>query len=251
MRTLILTLLFATTVFGQATTENSPSLNTNQHLVTQDTNEVAVLRAQVETMRDYNERLLSTVYWSLGTIAGIAVLLVGFSWFTNYKIYERDKSALKQELNALFSNQLLQIQNKLNEELSGKLEDISTKSVAAAKTISEQSISSLNYKMSSIEKKVLSLRYRAIESEARYWELKGVKGNEIDRYRDMLPLAIELNDENAISKSLEGLLRMFKAGVFPFYGYVPSLVTTLDSLPAKYSTEVAAIKESLKNAKSK
>jgi len=37
-----------------------------------DPAEVAVLNAQLSLMRDYDQRLLSTVYWSLGTIATIA-----------------------------------------------------------------------------------------------------------------------------------------------------------------------------------
>jgi len=34
-------------------------------------NEVLVLQTQLEVMRQYNDQLISTVYWSLGTIAAL------------------------------------------------------------------------------------------------------------------------------------------------------------------------------------
>src|SRR6266849_9833581 len=46
--------------------------------------EVQALRAQLEVMRRYDDRILSTVYWSLGTVVLLAVLLYGFSWYTNF-----------------------------------------------------------------------------------------------------------------------------------------------------------------------
>ncbi len=63
-----------------------------------DTLQVAVLRAQLATMRDHNDQLLATVFWALGTVAGLAVLLVGYNWFTQSRAYERDQVALRQAL---------------------------------------------------------------------------------------------------------------------------------------------------------
>lgn len=260
MKTLILLLLFSTVIVAQTPPQIVASPSPRQLIETQETKETAILKAQLEIMREYNERLLNTVYWSLGTLVVIAVLLVGFSWFTNYKIYERDKAALRQELSGAVDSQILGIRNKLNEDLEEKLKEISTKSVDAAKANSELAISpiknqieslerSVKNQIQSLEKSVLRLNYHVHESEAWYWELKGVKANEMDRYREMLAIAVELKDSSSISASLESLTRMFKDRVFPFYAYVPDLVTLLDSLPSKYSTEVEALKNLLKNTK--
>src|SRR5437773_302723 len=68
----------------------SPPVNRDSVLV--------ALRAQISIMERSEDRLLSTVLWSLGAIAGLGLLLLGFSWFLNFKVYERDKSLMRDEL---------------------------------------------------------------------------------------------------------------------------------------------------------
>jgi hypothetical protein len=60
--------------------------------------EVAALRAQIELMRQYDQRLVETVYWGLGTVITVAIALVGFGAFANFRLYDRDRAALQQEL---------------------------------------------------------------------------------------------------------------------------------------------------------
>ena len=71
--------------------------------------EVIQLKATLQVVQSYQDKFLATVYWSLGTIATIVVLLVGFGWFANFRIYERDKSALKDELHMIMNEELLQL----------------------------------------------------------------------------------------------------------------------------------------------
>jgi hypothetical protein len=47
---------------------------------------------------ELSTRLLNTVYWSLGTLATVTALLIGFGWFANFRVYERDKGAMRTEL---------------------------------------------------------------------------------------------------------------------------------------------------------
>jgi len=58
--------------------------------------EATLLNAQLELMRQYDQRIIATVYWSLGSFITMIVVLVGFSWFTNFKVYERDRDALRE-----------------------------------------------------------------------------------------------------------------------------------------------------------
>ena len=60
--------------------------------------QIAVLKAQLDAARDFHEKILSTVYWSLGTVAGLAALIVGYQWFSIGTLYKRDKSVLRQAL---------------------------------------------------------------------------------------------------------------------------------------------------------
>ncbi|SDU04168.1 hypothetical protein [Halopseudomonas salegens] len=62
--------------------------------------EIELLRAQLEVRREHQTDLLQTVYWALGGVFFLVSLLVGFGWFGNFKVYERDKQSLKEEMDA-------------------------------------------------------------------------------------------------------------------------------------------------------
>lgn len=65
--------------------------------------EVILLQRQLEDSRKFQDQILSTVYWSLGTLAAVATLLVGFGWFVNFRVYERDKASLERDIRAQMS----------------------------------------------------------------------------------------------------------------------------------------------------
>ena len=65
--------------------------------------EVIALRAQLELMHQYDQRLLSTVYWSLTVVVALVLALITIIGFLNLRVYERDKAALKQELVGLIT----------------------------------------------------------------------------------------------------------------------------------------------------
>lgn len=70
-------------------------------LVSQLKAQVEVLKLQNTMIRDYQDRMSNTVYWALGVVAGIFTLLMGYSVFTNFRLYEQDKIKLKEDLQAL------------------------------------------------------------------------------------------------------------------------------------------------------
>lgn len=78
----------------------------------------AVLEAQLQTMKDYQSALLDTVYWALGGVFSVVVLLSGFGWFANFKVYERDKANLTQELRKLVEASFQEAQSNLQETVS-------------------------------------------------------------------------------------------------------------------------------------
>ena len=74
---------------------------------------IAELRAQNRLMRDYDQRLLATVYWTLGSVVLLGGLLVGFGWNANSRSYERDRAALRQELQGLAREDAAKLQEQL------------------------------------------------------------------------------------------------------------------------------------------
>lgn len=76
--------------------------------------QIEVLKAQVEVMKSYQDKFLSTVYWSLGTVAALVVFLAGFNWFTNNRNAEKE-SALHKEM---ITNELNSIKNNIGQQIS-------------------------------------------------------------------------------------------------------------------------------------
>lgn len=93
--------------------------------------QIEVLKAQVEVMKSYQDKFLSTVYWSLGTVAALVVFLAGFNWFTNHRNLEKDAELQKEmvvnELNSIKNNidqQILELKQDFQNELNNDLKNI-------------------------------------------------------------------------------------------------------------------------------
>lgn len=100
-------------------------------------NEVEVLRAQLDANKEYQESLLETVYWALGGVFVIVGLLLGFGWFVNFRVYERDKESLRREVEALLakesallsgqiSAQAIEAQESIQKNVSSEIKKISS-----------------------------------------------------------------------------------------------------------------------------
>ncbi len=65
--------------------------------------ELELLQNQNELIKEYQSSLLSTVYWSLSALMTITVLLIGFGWWSNSRMHEKDKERLKDEVKILIN----------------------------------------------------------------------------------------------------------------------------------------------------
>ena len=55
-------------------------------------------QAEIQVMKDFTQHILSTVYFALGTVVIVLISMMGFSWYQNFRVYERDKESLRQNL---------------------------------------------------------------------------------------------------------------------------------------------------------
>ena len=103
------------------------------HLARLPDSTLIALRAQLEVIRSFDASLLSTVYWSLGTLAVIVAVLIGLGWFANFRVYQRDLEGIRRELEALVAKSVA--------ELKGTLESSMKDLVRTARKELEQNLS--------------------------------------------------------------------------------------------------------------
>ena len=57
-----------------------------------------LLKGELKAIREYHGSLLDTVYWTLGVVFGLVLVIIGSSWYTNFRLYESDKARLLEEV---------------------------------------------------------------------------------------------------------------------------------------------------------
>jgi predicted anti-sigma-YlaC factor YlaD len=94
--------------------------------------EILVLKAQLEEMKRSEDRILTTVHWSLGIVGAAALGLAVFSWWSAFHVHERDVALLRDTLEKKLAEQMdtlaarlqseaTQVTSKLRTEIAGPL----------------------------------------------------------------------------------------------------------------------------------
>lgn len=177
---------------------------------TQSSAETSALRAQIEIMRHYDQRLLATVYWSLGVLATITILLIGFGWFANFRLYERDKLALRQELIVFIQEEL----SKINSTFIANAQSQYDKTLAEARSVGSSAAISLRSELLSeiknIHGDIKRIQCNMMEAEGESWKKRGILTNAFRSYSFMLGYAIELQDKYLITDALDNIHKIGK-----------------------------------------
>ena len=97
------------------------------------TTEIAVLKAQLESSRQFHDSFVSMVQWAFGTAIAITLLLAAFGWFTNKSNYDRDRLLLSQqvqmireEIQTAFNERTQTFKAELSAGLSARQSEIET-----------------------------------------------------------------------------------------------------------------------------
>lgn len=102
--------LLAIAAEGAKPTPPTPS---PPHQPTSTEAELKLKEREISVMQSYHSSLLDTVYWSLGTMAAMAALLVGFGWYANFKFHESEKQRLHDDLEDKINLALSSIDSRL------------------------------------------------------------------------------------------------------------------------------------------
>lgn len=204
---------------------------------------VVALRAQLVLMERYDQRLLATVYWSLGGVVTIAVLLIGFGWFANNRVYERDRAALSQEVSGTIDHRMSEIERNISDSFASIREELQqiSQSVVTAET------SRITAQLQSVSHAVDDLRYEFEREEANRWTAQGVYANALMSGSRMLEIAVASLGNFAIAEALEVMRAALKNGAEPDAQDAGDIHRVLENLPAEFAADVQNLKEALKH----
>ncbi|RBM44883.1 hypothetical protein DLR65_18945 [Vibrio tarriae] len=282
---ILLILFFLFTIESYA--EDIVSKNKNEEIVDINNEFVIELKAQLQEMKIRNDllekhqsSLLSTIHWSLSFLGGVTILLIGYGWWSNSKVHEKDKQELKQEISSLLgewevrikldnadviSEQSKTIDNKLirfDEQLKGveksldeKLEKLFDESRSSDEKLS-QKVDSLAQLTSTLIVKQTMLGSDVFDVEERVWELKGITANVLLTQAQGLDAARELGSDygfriknilSRIQKTLESFTKTSNPTLKSYF--VDNLKKSLNNLDSIYSVEVSEVLELLDKVK--
>jgi hypothetical protein len=231
-------------VVNQVTPSKNDLIEKQNELLKQ---KVLELKIKNESMTEFHSSLLSTVYWSLGFLGSIAALLIGFGWWSNFKIHENDKEGIKTDVNSLISEfesswnsgvsefrrlDSLRIEQQIGEiktYIDNKINETQSEIKDINKIIKELQANQLtqnsqltNY-IEIFDKSIHQQEYNLRVAEAVIWEIKGLYGNVLITRTQALYKACDIGGnqvEIALFATKDTLEEMIKNGFSTKkYGY--------------------------------
>jgi signal transduction histidine kinase len=229
------------------------------------TTELTVVKADLEASRRFQEQVLSTVYWSLGVVAALAVLLVGYGWWTNFRVYDRDRQLLDRELRAMVQYEARRIADEqratadkqaaeLSQSLAKAVTTAEAHASAVLKTLVDEALKKIAAQVSQLKDSDRELRndlrnlQLAAELEKRQKDRSaGSFRNALQGSVTALELAIKTGDEyeignvlDFIAEDVNSILGGKDSPVDNFL--IGQLVEILDSVKGHHAHAAAALK---------
>ena len=214
--------------------------------------EAAVLRGQLETMQQYDQRLLNTVYWSLGIVMALAISLALFQGWASYRVYDRDLVALRETLHAYAAQELGTIRNTLQAEQRSefdKTEKHTQETITSAISPLREEVKN---KIQEIRSTLIALERDLAIAEGERWEEKDVQFNAARSYCKAIDLALQIGFLPFVDAPLESLNRCLrkvpklKARSLANAGALATISQTLSNIPSQYKVVVDGLQSLLK-----
>ena len=217
--------------------------------------EVQLLRARLDDETRNNSAILQTVYWSLGVLVALALALIGFGWFANFRVYERDKAALAESLRGDLKSGLSSAEASLTSRFEDLRKTLSEATERARIESREEIRSSVNERTSGIDRRLKSITDAVTElrldhelDRAELLFSQGYHGNGFTSYANALVIAEQLGRDyqvNSILSQIEKQIRNIRE-VYP--SDVMKLSSVLRSLKTADPIQVERLSSVLRDA---
>ena len=215
-------------------------------------------------MREYDQRLLDTVYMALGGTFVMWTLINIAAYLTN----RRDKEALLKEIQDKTMSETIRLNgeitakaNALDDKISSSLtrgkNELEQLVEAKAKNVTENltrqitSVSNaLELNLNGAKRDLREIEYIIASLQARDWLEQKVKRNALTEYEKMLSVSIRNGMPWRISRDLEGIQSLLKTipandPVKPGADDIRELELLLAKVPKEHETAVSVIRKLL------
>ncbi len=200
---------------------------------------LAVMEARLEAEKDYRKDLLHTVYWALGGVGGLAVVLLGYGWFANFKVYERDKQALQEDLSGL----VVRKTSELRGALDGLVKSAVTNEVAVVRA-------AVTSQVAEVQRDLAGLSVTVITMQAEAYKARGAHALVATMGIQWLEAALKAGSEYEMDNALKTLLSSFAEASCYLTTYEAGRLTALlEQLPADRGVLRDRVQAALKTVK--
>jgi hypothetical protein len=200
--------------------------------------EIASLRAQLALTREFDDRLVSTVHWSLAVTIAVLLAMLGFGWYSNYRIYERDKAALQSELERSASDRWAQLNLKLESITANQAAYLKRTGDEQTTRISQrleeqrhQSEEFIKKSIESVDRELRAFRFKFLE----FLSDTQTESKEFVAYvahRDFLKEALRDKFDSKITKALERIIGYIQPRLEFYYDDMSELRRLSEELPS-------------------
>lgn len=244
----------------------APAANPARPPIVSTPEEVIVLRTQVAELQRFQEQVLGTVYWTLSALASVTVLLVSFGWWTNFRVYERDKDTLERALRTQMTDLLATSSDELRKSTLEQISEIMHQLDASVSTTENRLSDALTANLNALEKKLSSQvmqvkstlvsqtrRIRDLELLAQLQEREEARNR--NSYRNALQCSVsalqianEISSDYSVGNTLDMVaedIRTILAGNdLPIDNYlIGQLIEALNAVTGTHAHAAAALRE--------
>ena len=250
-----LCLLWISETASAQTTSGADSVRTTAEPIRSDADSTLIaLRAQLETMRSYDDRLISTVYYTLSALGAVALLLVGFGWWTNFRLYEREREALQQALKAQISDEVEKARKATEASLTQMRSEMAQTSSEhlrlvhnAAASAASDSVRGLESTIEKMRDDLVNAHYAVQSNKFEEARSKGYKTQIVTYGVSVLKLALQTHQSQfwRVSGTLDAILKAVEDGSKLEGYYERELMEALADIPSQYGATVERIRRAL------
>lgn len=213
---------------------------------------ISLLKVQIASMESFQDTLISTVHWSLGTIFSLALVLIGYNWFSSVRAYEKEKKTFELELKSNLKVELEKAKSEVQlmaEKLNSGLDENIDEKISSLRSFYDSRLSSTQ---NSISKNVFYLEYNLRELERFNWKKQQVYPNCLSSSLELLLISNKLKEDWRTSRTLgfieEDLKSIsFFSKTYPSVELRGKIIDALEHVPPSYHLIVKSIKDKLSN----